>query len=62
MILVRCISRSQRLKIDFRDENCSNYVPLAKNGPALWVTCFTLANIVKDIEKSSGLKPEGLEP
>ena len=40
---------------------CSNYAPGAKNGPAPGVTCFTKADIGKH-EKSSCLKPQGIEP
>ena len=29
----------------------SNYATRAKNGPALGVTCFTLAHIVKNMKK-----------
>ena len=41
---------------------CSNYIPRAKNGPALEVTCFTYAFIGRNMKKSSCLKPQGLEP
>ena len=40
---------------------CSNYAPLSKNDPAPGVTCFTWAYIVKNMIKSTGLKPYGLE-
>ena len=36
---------------------CSNYDPVAKNGPAPGVTYFTLAYIGENMEKSSCLKP-----
>ena len=40
---------------------CSNHAPGAKNGPTPGYTCFTLAYIVKNMKKSSCLKPLGLE-
>ena len=36
---------------------CSNYISGAKNGPTPGATCFTLANIGKNMKGSSCLKP-----
>ena len=40
----------------------SNYIPAAKNGPALRVTCFTKAYIERTMNKFSCLEPQGHKP